>query len=263
MTTTTLLLGGWMAMAAVMALLWNVQRVRRNAGIVDVAWSLGTAVLGLLFAAFAAGLPARRLVIAVMAGVWGLRLGSYLWRRVMREHEDGRYQALRRQWGTRAQRNLFLFFQAQAVWALMFAVPMLIAATSTRTVIGWPDVAGIVIWIVAIGGEAAADRQLDRFRRDPAARGKVCQVGMWRYSRHPNYFFEWLHWWAYVCLGVAAPGWWVTLLAPLVMLVFLFKITGIPATEARALASRGDAYRAYQRTTSVFVPWPPRKGRPA
>jgi steroid 5-alpha reductase family enzyme len=120
--------------------------------------------------------------------------------------------------------------------------------------------AGIVaVAVLALGGEAIADAQLSRFRRDPANRGTVCRTGLWRYSRHPNYFFEWVHWWAYVLIGIAAPWGWLALFGPALMLLFLFKITGIPPTEARALESRGDAYREYQRTTSVFVPWPPRR----
>ena len=110
-----------------------------------------------------------------------------------------------------------------------------------------------------IGGESIADAQLARFRSQPASRGKVCEAGLWRYSRHPNYFFEWLHWWAYVMFAIGASHWWIALLlGPVLMLIFLLKITGIPHTEARALESRGQAYRQYQRTTSVSVPWPRR-----
>ncbi len=259
-SAATLLWTGWAAMAVMMTGLWLVQVVRRNAGIVDVAWSFGTGLLGIYFAWGAGGLVERRLLVGLMAGLWGARLGFYLLRRVRGEAEDGRYQALRQQWGASAQAKFFLFFQAQAVWAVMFAVPMLLAAHSTREAVGWPDALGVLIFATAIAGEAAADWQLSRFRARAEHRGEVCRVGLWRYSRHPNYFFEWLHWFAYVCIGLVGPLGWVTLFGPAVMLLFLFKVTGIPATEARALASRGDAYREYQRTTSVFVPWPP--GRP-
>ena len=105
-----------------------------------------------------------------------------------------------------------------------------------------------------------ADRQLSAFRMNPANRGQVCRQGMWRYSRHPNYFCEWLHWWAYVLLAVGAAGGWLNVLGPVLMLYFLHKVTGIPPTEAQALKNRGEAYREYQRTTSIFFPWPPKKG---
>ncbi len=120
------------------------------------------------------------------------------------------------------------------------------------------DIAGVLVWLLAVGGERTADAQLERFRADPANRGRTCRVGLWRLSRHPNYFFEWLHWWSYVLIGFAAPLGWLTLLGPAVMLLFLLRITGIPMTELRAIESRGDAYREYQRTTSAFFPWPPK-----
>ena len=122
----------------------------------------------------------------------------------------------------------------------------------------WQDGLGVAIWAIGVAGEAVADAQLARFRADPGHRGRTCRAGLWRYSRHPNYFFEWLTWWAYVAIAWGAPHGWVALFGPAVMLLFLFKVTGIPYTEAQALRSRGDDYRAYQRTTSAFVPWFPR-----
>ncbi|MHC4217117.1 MAG: DUF1295 domain-containing protein [Planctomycetota bacterium] len=253
---------GWAAMAVVMVLLWLIQRARRNAGIVDIAWSFGTGLLAVGFAWGADGLDGRRLLVALLAGVWGLRLGFYLLQRVTSEAEDGRYRMLRDKWGDRTQFNLFWFFQIQALWAVMFAAPMLVAARNPAP-LGWADAAGVLVWIVAIAGEALADAQLARFRRDPAQAGQVCQRGLWRYTRHPNYFFEWLHWWSYVLIGFASPWGWLTLLGPAIMLLFLTRITGIPPTEQHALQSRGDAYREYQRTTSVFFPWPPKASTPA
>ena len=112
---------------------------------------------------------------------------------------------------------------------------------------------------MAVLGETIADRQLARFRADPENRGKTCNQGLWRYSRHPNYFFEWIHWFAYIFLAVGSPHWWLALLGPLVMAVFLLKITGIPYTELQSLKSKGESYREYQRTTSAFIPWFPKK----
>ncbi|MEF8793086.1 DUF1295 domain-containing protein [Thiohalorhabdus sp.] len=259
MSIWVLLGWGWLGMAVLMAGLWYGQWRSRNAGIVDVAWAAGVAVLAVGYAvAGEAGDPARRLLIAVMAGLWGLRLAGYLARRVSAEAEDGRYRALREAWGKRTQPYMFLFFQIQALWAVMFSLPILIAARNPAPGPAWYDWLGVAIWVLALGGESLADRQLARFRRDPANRGGVCQQGLWRYSRHPNYFFEWLHWWAYVAMGLAGPFGWVTLAGPAVMLFFLLKVTGVPPTEARALESRGEAYRAYQRTTNAFFPGPPR-----
>ncbi len=117
------------------------------------------------------------------------------------------------------------------------------------------EYAGTALWMVALAGEAVADAQLAAFKRDPASKGQVCQRGLWTYSRHPNYFFEWLIWVAWALFGMASPYGWISILCPLLMFYFLFRVTGIPATEAQSLRSKGEAYRRYQQTTSAFVPW--------
>lgn len=247
-------------MMIIMLLLWLRQRSTHNAGVVDVAWSLGTGMLGVVFALSASGWPARRFLVATLVALWALRLGEHVFRRVMNQEEDGRYRTLRERWGKRTQAYLFWFFQMQVIWAVLFALPMLIVASNPTPRLTLLDVLGVVIWLVAVIGEAVADRQLARFKSGPANRGLVLQEGLWRYSRHPNYFFEWLHWWAY--LAIALSGFWTlgwfAAGGPLLMLLFLTRVTGIPPTEAQSLHSRGEAYRAYQRTTSAFFPWPPR-----
>jgi steroid 5-alpha reductase family enzyme len=257
MNLLPVVVAGWLAAAALMTGLWLVQRRSGNAGIVDVAWALATATLGAAFALSADGLWPRRVVVAALAMVWGVRLGAHLWTRVAREAEDGRYRQMRADWGDAANRNLLVFFQVQALWAVLFALPMLAAAGNPAAWSG-RDAAGVVLWLAGLAGEIIADRQLAAFRADAANRGRVCQVGLWRYSRHPNYFFEWLHWWGYVALAVHAPLWWVPVAAVVAMGWFITRVTGIPPTEAQAVRSRGDAYRRYQRTTSAFVPWAPR-----
>jgi steroid 5-alpha reductase family enzyme len=142
---------------------------------------------------------------------------------------------------------------------VIFSIPFLVAMTLRSQGLGAWVAAGVLVWVVAVTGEALADRQLAAFRADQTNRGRTCRVGLWRLSRHPNYFFEWLHWWSYVLLGVGSPWWALTLVGPALMLYFLLRVTGIPATEAQALASRGEDYREYQRTTSAFVPWFPRR----
>lgn len=252
-------LTAWAMLAVGFALLWLRQLRTRDATSVDAAWALSIAGLAAVYAAFGDGDPARRLLVAALAGAWGLRLaGHLLLDRVFSDtaEEDGRYRALREHWGARANAWLFLLYQGQAAVAVLCSLP-LIGAMQGGPLDGWAA-AGAGLWLVALTGEAIADRQLARFRADPANRGRVCREGLWRYSRHPNYFFEWLHWWAYVLIGHGAPLTW---LGPAVLLAFLFRITGIPYTERQALRSRGEAYREYQRTTSVFVPLPPRSPR--
>jgi steroid 5-alpha reductase family enzyme len=255
-----MLLLGWGALAVIMAMLWLVQYATRNAGIVDVAWAFGTGVLGVWFSlGVSSGDATRGVIIATLVGIWGARLGYYLASRVLRESEDGRYRSMRDSLGRWTQPVMFLFFQVQALWGLMFALPMWAAAQSTSLAIAWHDWLGIGVWLIAFTGEVVSDRQLNQFRRDPANKGKVCQTGLWRYSRHPNYFFEWLHWWAYVLIGIGSPWWWVTIAGVVVMYVFLTRVTGIPYTEQQAIRSRGDAYRRYQETTNVFFPFSPSK----
>lgn len=252
---------GWAVMAAVMLALWARQCFTRNAGPVDVAWAFGTAAMIAWLAWAADGSPARRWLVASLGVAWGVRLGLHLARRVRGEPEDGRYRAMRESLGARAQPVMFLFFQMQAGWALLFALAPWAAASSQRGELGAWDLAGVAIWIAAFAGEWAADRQLARFRADPANRGRVCDTGLWRYSRHPNYFFEWVHWFAYVAIGVGSPYWWVTLAGVALTCVFLTRLTGIPYNEMQALRTRGEAYRRYRTNTPAFIPRPPR-GRP-
>ena len=245
---------GLAVMVIVMTALWLLQRRTGNAGVVDVGWSAGVGIVGVLAAALGAGWAPRRLLVGAMIALWALRLAAYILRRVLGEPEDGRYARLRVEWGAGFQRRLFFFYQAQAVLAALFALPVWVVTGDPRPGWGARELAAVAVWLAAVAGESLADRQLARFRADPANRGRTCSSGLWRYSRHPNYFFEWLHWWAYVVLALGAPLAWLTLVGPVLMLYFLLKVTGVPATEARALLSRAD-YAEYQRTTSAFIPW--------
>lgn len=250
-----LVLIGWALMVAMMGALWLVQRARVDAGVVDVGWAAGLGILAVFYAVFADGSPSQRVFVAVLAGVWSMRLAVYVYvNRVRGKDEDGRYQTLRARWGDRAQARFFVFFQAQALLDVLISLPFLVMASHRSPLSAW-SLAAAVVWCVAVVGEATADRQLAAFRADPGTRGHVCDAGLWRFSRHPNYFFEWLHWWTYVIAGIGAPWWLLTLVSPALISFFLFRVTGIPATERQALKSRGEAYREYQRTTSVFVPW--------
>ena len=124
--------------------------------------------------------------------------------------------------------------------------------------IRWWDVLGVLVFLIAIIGEAIADLQLESFRKDPLNKDKTLQSGLWRYSRHPNYFFESMHWWAYVPLAVGLPWGWVSMIWPILMTGSLLWLTGVPWAEAQALSSRGAEYREYQRTVSKFFPWFPK-----
>lgn len=261
MTFEASLLYTAVAASLVMVLAWLIQRRTGDAGIVDVVWAASLGVAALVAATTGPGDAIRRIVIGVIAGGWSLRLAVYLFidRVYKAEHEDGRYLMLRKQWGDSAHGWFFLFFQAQAFFILAFATPFYVVAHNPEP-FGVTDALGIAVWCIALGGEWIADRQLSRHRKDPANKGKTCRTGLWAYSRHPNYFFEWIHWWAYVLLGAGSAWWWLSPTAAIFMLFLLFFVTGIPYTEKRSVESRGDDYRRYQQEVSVFVPWFPKEG---
>lgn len=252
----------WAAMALAMGALWLLQRRSGNAGIVDVAWAGGLGVAGVFYAATSEGEVTRRWLVAVLAGVWSFRLAIYLFfNRYLGRPEDRRYRALREEWGERAQALLFWFFQLQASWTVLFSLSFLVVTHNDAPAnFAWMA-AAIITWIISIGGEAIADLQLARWRSRPENEGKTCRAGLWRYSRHPNYFFEWIYWWAYVFLSLGSGFTWLSVLVAFLMLVFLLKVTGIPYTEKCALKSRED-YAEYQRRTSAFIPWFPKEENP-
>ena len=247
----------WLLAALMMSLGWLWQRPRSNAGIVDALWAGGVGGSAVLFALLGNGDMWPRVILAVLGALWGTRLAMHLWKRVRGAPEDGRYQHLRAHWHG-SQSKFFLFFQFQALLIVLFSLPFLAVARNSRASGPWMLI-GIAIWMVSVIGESIADQQLARFRANPANHGHTCRAGLWRYSRHPNYFFEWVHWFAYVCIAIGSPIAWLAWWGPLVMYVFLHWISGIPYTETQALRSRGDDYRAYQRSTSMLIPWFPKR----
>lgn len=255
----SLVLNAYLVMAAVMAGLWVLQLRVRNASIADVGWCAGLIAVVLWYATQASGETERKLLVAALAVLYAGRLGFYiLLNRVIGKTEDARYRLLRQQWGDSERLKMFGYFQLQAVAVAAFSLPFLVIIQNPRPPFALVELAGFLIWIIAVSGEAAADWQLAHFRSKPWNRDRVCRDGLWYFSRHPNYFFEWLHWWAYVVMAFGTPGWLLTWIGPVAMGWALLKVTGIPFAEAQALASRGEEYRIYQRTTNAFFPWLPK-----
>lgn len=241
----------------VATVMWWRQRQSGNAGWVDVFWAWATGVVGVLFLMTGSGELLPRMVAGILLVIWSLRLGGHIFKRLRNEsHEDGRYAAMRAALGSRTQPVFLLFFWGQALLAWGFALAFAVIANQQQ----WSFPAllvGGLLGVLAIAGEGLADRQLRNFKAQADSAGRTCRQGLWRYSRHPNYFFEWLHWISYPLIAIgAAGGAWLWLL-PLAMFLFLWFVTGIPYTERQALKTRGEDYRAYQRTTSAFFPWRP------
>ena len=242
---------------------WLVQRLTGNAGWVDAVWSFATAAAGVLAALTPLGAPApRQTLVAALIAAWGLRLGLHIARRSAAGVEDVRYAALRREWGAGFQPRMFWFLQIQALAAFLLALGVLLAARNPAP-LGPADALGALVLAIAVLGEALADRQLAAFKSRPDSHGKVCDTGLWAWSRHPNYFFEWLVWCACPCFAISAawPWGWPALLAPAMMYWLLVHVSGIPPLEAAMLKSRGPAYRAYQQRVAAFFPRPPRSSR--
>jgi len=237
----------------------------RNFGILDIFWGYGFLVAVVLAAALGSGWGPRRLVLAGIVAVWSLRLGTHVLIRVARAHpnEDPRYGQWRQAWGRKFSGRMTGFFQLQAASVVLLAVPFYVAAANPAPALAPLEFVGAALALAGTAGEATADWQLAAFNRGRRAPASVGQRGLWRYSRHPNYFFELFTWLGFAAFAWDSPGGAWGLVSPAVILYFLLGVTGIPMTERQSVASKGESFRRYQRTTSPFVPWPVRPaGRP-
>ena len=250
----------WLSSAIVLLGLWWVQYRYQNAGIADFGYCVTFGVVTMVYAFVLPGDPMRKGLLGAMGAVYGFRLAWHLVvHRLYRKSEDARYQTLRKRMGKWAQVGFFLYFQGQAIAIVVFSLPLLVLMLNPSPQFSLWEILGFMLWILGVLGEALADNQLSQFRENPDNFGQTCRSGLWRYSRHPNYFFEGLIWCSYVVMAMGLPYGWLTLIGPVLMIGTLLKVSGIPFTEAQALATRGDDYREYQRTTSAFIPWFPKK----
>ncbi|WP_455378052.1 DUF1295 domain-containing protein [Petrachloros mirabilis] len=256
----SLVVMAYLAMTVLMVALWALQLIVRNASIADAGFCVGLIASVLWYASHAHGETERKVFVSFMVCIYAGRLGLYiLLNRVIGKKEDARYQWLRGQWGKWEGIKMFGYFHLQALAAAALSLPFLVIIQNPQPPFGLWELAGLLLWIVAVTGEAAADWQLARFRSQPWNFDRVCRKGLWYYSRHPNYFFEWLHWCALVVIAIGIPGWPLTWIGPIVMGWALLKVTGIPLAEEQAIRSRGEDYREYQRGTNAFFPWSPKK----
>jgi steroid 5-alpha reductase family enzyme len=245
------------ACCGIMLLVWLWAHKIKNAGVVDIFWSYNFPVIAILLLLLAPGFEARKLLICGMVIIAGTRLGTHLALRITRhlDVEEGRYQQLRKEWAPSAERKFFFFFQFQAISNVLLAMPFFVITFNTKTELSPYEYAGTALWLISVLGEAIADAQLSAFKKDPKNKGNVCDAGLWGYSRHPNYFFEWLMWVSYFLFALASPYWYLAIISPVIILYLLLRVTGIPATEEQSLRSKGEAYKLYQQKTGAFVPW--------
>ncbi len=241
----------------VMLLVWLWARSIVNAGVVDIFWAFNFTLIAIILCICGTGLPMRKLLVCTMVFVWSMRLGIYLLMRVGShlEQEEGRYKKLRGEWAPNANLKFFFFFQMQAISNIYLAIPFFLSCFNSAPDMNILEYIGAIVWAISITGEGIADAQLKKFKNNPDNKGKVCNAGLWNYSRHPNYFFESMIWIGYFITAVSAPYGWLAILSPATILFLVLRLTGIPMTEEQSIRSKGDAYREYQRTTSAFIPW--------
>lgn len=260
----TLILAVSACLSLALMFAWVVEKLTGNGGWVDVIWTFSTGAAGAAYGLLPPDgeITPRGGLIAAMSLLWGLRLGLHLVGRASR-HRDPRYIKFREQWGKGADARMFRFLQMQAVAAALLVMTMWLAARNPAPGLTVMDWAGVAVFGLSLFGESAADAQLAAFKRDPANKGKVNDRGLWAWSRHPNYFFEWIIWLSYALMAVNLAGdwsWgWLAFITPLYMLWLLTRVTGIPPLERHMEQTRPQAWADYKARTSVFIPLPPRR----
>ena len=259
------IVGLTVAFALLMAGAWLLQQRSGNSAWVDTIWTFSLGGLGILSALWPidGDAPnARQWLVAALVAIWSVRLGSHIAFRNSKIKDDPRYASIAKEWGKDSPRKMFWFLQYQAYGSIPLVFAIFVAARFPSDMLRAQDYVGAVILLIGIAGEALADSQLKSFRADPSNKGKVNTIGLWSWSRHPNYFFEWFGWLAYPVIAVSPDyGWgWVSLLAPIFMYWILRYVTGVPALEEQMVKTRGQAYRDYQHAVSEFFPMPKARG---
>ena len=243
--------------SVLMVLTWYIARRLKNYSIVDAVWAFGFFLVSVLLLVLAEGWTERKWLMVTVVSIWSLRLGLFLARRIARHHphEDNRYLELRKSYGESVEKGFFWFFQYQAWSIFLLSIPFVVMSMNKQDSIHFLEWLGAVITVLAVLGEGIADHQKSTFKSVAANRGKNCEVGLWRYSRHPNYFFESVVWFGIFLMIVPSPGGLFCFYVPLLMLYLLMKVTGVPMSEENSMKVYGDSYLEYQKKVSFFVPW--------
>jgi steroid 5-alpha reductase family enzyme len=246
------------ALVAIYMTVWFVLALlRKDNSIADIAWGLGFVLVTGVTLARGAGPSARSILASSFVFIWGLRLAFHILFRNRKRGEDPRYAGWRAKWGRWfVVRSYIQVFLLQGLFLLVIGYPVILANSSKPVPLGPLDLAGAVVWVAGFFFEAVGDAQLARFKRDPGNRGKIMDKGLWRFSRHPNYFGESLMWWGIFLLALSLPYGWTTVASPILITFLLVRVSGIPMLEKKYA---GNAeFQAYARRTSAFVPWVPK-----
>lgn len=239
---------------AIMFIGWIISYKTKDATMMDILWSFCMLSSTIFIYLSLNNFYITQSIIALLAAFWSIRLMVYLSKRWMKSKtEDSRYKSLRKSAGANSNLYIFLSYQLQAIFVVIFIIPIAISLLENKTSTTLFDIIGICVFIFAITGEYIADNQLYKFKQNHSSTD-TCNIGLWKYSRHPNYFFEWLHWFSYVFFSINSDLLWVSIISPFIILFFLFKITGITHVEREALKNKPD-YKNYMKTTSKFFLW--------
>ncbi len=252
-------LTGFVVILGAITLLWLISLAVKDSSIVDIFWGLGFVIAALTYAAQTSGDSGRRLVVVALVAAWGVRLAAHLARRNLGKGEDFRYANWRKQYGEKWWwRSYLQVFLLQGVIMWLVSAPLLAAMLpSTPPALTILDILGIAVWALGFFFEAVGDYQLTAFKANPANKGKVLNIGLWRFTRHPNYFGDATQWWGFYLIALAAGGWW-TIFSPLFMTYLLLKVSGVAMLET-TLKERKPEYAEYIRKTSAFIPMPPKR----
>lgn len=260
MLDALIMLGGsFTFVLLLMVALWVIYLFQHNAGIVDIGWGVSFLITAWVYFFLGSADLLKRLIMTGMVTIWAGRLVTHLFLRYVPEKEDPRYVRIREKWGGDQNKILFLMlFIFQGVLAVLLSLPFFLVDWGATPEWSKWELIGMIVWGIGVLGEAAADAQLATFMKNPENKSKVCREGLWRFSRHPNYFFEWVVWIGFFFFALPSYGGGFAIISPIIILLLLTKVSGIPLTEEESLASKGELYREYQQTTSAFIPWFPK-----
>ncbi len=259
-TEALYLLGGvFVVIQVMMFVLWLKYKSKKNAGIVDIGWAFSFTPAALIYQFFGVGDMIRSFLITMMFLIWSLRLTLHLYNRYEKNPEDPRYVRMREAWKGYHDLKMLGVFLFQGTIAFFLTIPSFVANINPAPELDFYQIFGFLIWLIGFVGETKADWILLKFKENPVNKNKVCQEGLWRYSRHPNYFFEWVVWMGFFTYNLGYPVGWIAFYCPFIILYLLLNVSGIPSTELQLLYSKGEAYKDYRRNTSYFIPWWPRR----